>query len=793
MKKCGKLLATLLVLALALTTIFAFTACFDDDGKKDTEYTIVFLDESDAELATVKVKEGVVPEFTGTLPAVPAETAEYTYSWGWDKEIVPATADATYKLTRVSTKRSYEVKFMNGETAVSTVTVEYGAEATLPENPTKDATVDKAYTFDGWYTQAEGGEQVTDFTVTGNATYYARFTESVRKYIVTFKNGDVVVSTAEVEYNGKATLPENPSKDATVDKVYAFDGWYTQAEGGEQVTEITVTGDVTYYAHFTESARTYSITFKNGDTVLKTVTLPYGEKVTVPSDVTVESGYEIIGWEPELDTVSGDAEYSAIVARILTQADKDNFASILSANPDGNYVLGSDIDFEGANPKGVMAEFGGVLDGRGYSLKNLNLKYNAQDTDEWQSYFFVKLSGTIKNIGLDYEVYANGTKTSFVYENAGVIDNVLADVLLTNADNNWGIGLLVYNNYGTVSHSIVQAKLKDGVTGLNQVGALVCVDNGGEIDNCYFIENGTGIASPIYWVDTAGIVGTFEEYEKVEGLVAEVDFTAEGWDSHWSVNGENLVYGSLVIEPVVEVTATVLTQDDMAEFANIINANLGGKYELGSDIDFGGADVGAIGEFTGVLDGKGYALKNFNASLSGSTSTQWSYAVIAKNSGTIKNIIIDYSLKGNNGHEAFIFENAGLVTNVYVKVKFVTAGWANASLVGTNKDSGIVTNVVAVLTKDETVTNECFGAVVGSEQNGQVKYCYGVCGNVIPSTNEAFNRPNFEGFGYGTYVGNSNYDTLENLVAGATFNEADGWDMTYFAKTFKAVNDLKNA
>ena len=791
MKKCGKLLATLLVLALALTTIFAFTACFDDNGKKDAEYTIVFLDESDAELATVKVKEGVVPEFTGTLPAVPAETAEYTYSWGWDKEIVPATADATYKLTRVSTKRSYEVKFMNGETAVSTVTVEYGAEATLPENPTKDATVDKAYTFDGWYTQAEGGEKVTDFTITGATVYYAHFTDSARKYTVTFKNGDVVVSTAEVEYNDKATLPENPSKDATVDKVYAFDGWYTQAEGGDKVTEITVTGDVTYYAHFTDSARTYSITFKNGDTVLKTVTLPYGEKVTVPSDVTV-SGYEIIGWEPELDTVSGDAEYSAIVARVLTQADKDNFTAILSADPNGNYVLGSDIDFAGANPQSVMAEFGGVLDGRGYSLKNLNLKHNAIN-DNYQAYLFARLSGTIKNIGLDYELYANGTKTSFVYENAGVVDNVLADVLLTNANDAWGVGLLVYTNEGTVSHSIVQAKLKEGVTGIGQAGAPVCVDKGGEIDNCYFIANGTGIASPYFVVNTAGVVGTFKEYEKVEELVAEANFTAEGWDSHWSVNGENLVYGSLVIEPVVEEQVTVLTQDDMAEFVNIINANLGGKYELGGDIDFGGADIGAIGEFTGVLDGKGYALKNFNPSYNGSTSTQWSYAVIAKNSGTIKNIIIDYSLKGNNGHEAFVYENAGLITNVYVKVKFITAGWANASLVGTNKDSGIVTNVVAVLTKDETVTNECFGAVVGSDQNGQIKYCYGVCGNVIPSANEVFNRPNFEGFGNGTYVGNANYDTLENLVAGATFNEADGWDMTYFAKTFKAVNDLKNA
>ena len=56
-----------------------------------------------------------------------------------------------------------------------------------------------------------------------------------------------------------------------------------------------------------------------------------------------------------------------------------------------------------------------------------------------------------------------------------------------------------------------------------------------------------------------------------------------------------------------------------------------------------------------------------------------------------------------------------------------------------------------------------------------------------------FKRPNFEGFGNGTYVGNANYETLAKLAVGATFNEVDGWNQEYFAKTFKEIVDLKNA
>ena len=481
MKKVRKFLTALCIALSCSASLSALAACNGEtQNNAITEYEITFLDKDGTPILNTKIKENDVPEFNGTLPALPENTAEYTYSWKWDKEFVAATGNASYKLILESTKRKYDVKFMDGETQIgATQNVEYGTIATKPADPQKAETAEKTYTFDGWYTAAEGGEKVTDFTVTGAATYYA---------------------------------------------------------------------------HYTYTIRSYTIRFLNGETVLKSVTLDYGTKLSVPEDISVE-GYVIIGWNQDLpETVTGNADFVAVLAKELKQADAANFAAILAANPNDDYVLGSDIDF-------------------------------------------------------------------------------------------------------------------------------------------------------------------------------------------------------------------------------------------------GGAELDGIGTFGGVFDGRGYALKNFKVKLNQYTATQWSYAFIANNAGTIKNVAITYTLKGNNGHEAVINENNGTIENVFVEVKMESKGWANAALVGINKGTGIIKNVIAVLTKDESVSAGGLGAVVGADYNGTIHNAYGVCGDVIASSEDAFKTPYFEGWNNGSYVGNQNYTTMAELLKAksAEFTEENGWNMTYFAKTFKAVLDSKNA
>ena len=266
-------------------------------------------------------------------------------------------------------------------------------------------------------------------------------------------------------------------------------------------------------------------------------------------------------------------------------------------------------------------------------------------------------------------------------------------------------------------------------------------------------------------------------------------YTFIGWDKEFAAK----VTRSVTYTAIYEEKITVLTQADVANFASILSENLSGKYVLGSDIDFGGAELDGIGTFSGTLDGKGYFIKNFGLKYNANTSTQWSYAFIANNAGTIKNIGIEYSLKGNNGHEAVIYENSGIIENVYVKVNMITKGWANAALVGINQDTGTVRNVVAVLTKEASVSTGGLGSVIGAERNGKVRNAYAVCGDVILSTEEAFKTPYFETFEYGTYENNANYTTMAELAAAITFNSENGWNTEYTDRLFAEVVAIQNA
>ena len=930
MKKLGKLLITLLLAVVSLTAVFAVTACTSKPS--GTEYSIVFRDKDGEELKTVTVKKGVVPEYTDELPALPANTAEFTYSWKWDKEFVAATSDATYKLVLDSVKNKYEIKFISdGEQVGETQTVEYGTAATAPADPTKAPTEVNSYTFDGWYTAEEGGDAVADFTVTGNATYYAHFTPGVRKYAIVFKFGETVVASYELAHGATVTIPDAPNRDA-VDKVYTFDGWYTAEEGGEKVTAISVSGDAAYYARYTYVTRKYTVNFKNGDetlqsteveygttpeykgetptmqataqftytfkgwdkeiaavtgdvtytatfdkkvnkytvtfkngeevlqsteveygttpeykgetptmqataqftytfkgwdkeivavtgdvtyaatfnqtvnqyaitlkngeTVLKTLTLDYGSTVEVPEDVKVE-GYEILGWEPEFETVTEDAEYAAIVARILKQADKDNFAKIIGANPDGNYILGEDIDFANGST-GFVLTFGGMLDGRGHKLKNIKLGLaNAKpDANDWVYAFIGENAGTIKNIGFYYTIPdANGNfRASMVRSNSGLMENIYVKINVNAAPHETGALAGQNTSYGVIKNVIANWS---GTANAN-AGPIVGGELGGTIKNAYAIRNGVFVSGNNNYsnpynaaVDKEGVlIGTYENcknYDDMAALVAELDLTAAGWSSYWSVKDGKVIFGEEDPEPVDNTV--ILTQENVANFAKILAENPNGKYALGSDVDFGGkAFVGKI-IFGGMLDGRGFALKNFTLDFGANSESGWNAYTFYENNGTIKNLILDYTMKDSpNNNIAFIMTNKGTIENVYVNClvsETINEEYRKAAvLVQTN--NGTITNCVANVTFADGVAigDKKLATIAHYNSNGgSVKNCYAVTlKSDIPTI-------------VYQWANSKNVETVASLsdLASRTFDAADGWNQEYFAKTFKAIADLKNA
>lgn len=159
----------------------------DTDADTDTsvpepkKYTITWVDENGNQLNVDTVIEGEYPSYTYTK----ADTAEWDYTVeGWSasnggealSSMPMASEDTTYYAVVTKVKQKYTVVFnSNGGSAVESQVVEYGALATLPDEPTFDG-----HKFMGWCID-ESGENSVDFSkaITGNTEYFAIWNEVV--------------------------------------------------------------------------------------------------------------------------------------------------------------------------------------------------------------------------------------------------------------------------------------------------------------------------------------------------------------------------------------------------------------------------------------------------------------------------------------------------------------------------------------------------------------------------------------------------------------------------------------
>ena len=116
--------------------------------------------------------------------------------------------------------------------------------------------VKTGHTFKNWYTEKTGGKLYTTVTaITSSQTFYAQF--EANKYTVTWDLGTGQSETTEQIYGEKIVLPADPER-----KNAEFLGWFTEKDGGTEVTANTVfkeTAATTYYAHW-EITELFSVT-----------------------------------------------------------------------------------------------------------------------------------------------------------------------------------------------------------------------------------------------------------------------------------------------------------------------------------------------------------------------------------------------------------------------------------------------------------------------------------------------------------------------------------------------------
>ena len=225
------------------------------------------------------------------------ETPTRNYDLG--ESVSNLATSGTVTLTAMWTANTYTVTFdANGGTC-TTASKSVTYDSTYGTLPTPERT---GYTFAGWYTDKTNGSKVVSTTkvaITSAQTLYARW--KANTYTVKFNSqGGSTVADKTVTYDSTYGTLSTPTRDG-----YKFDGWFTSATGGTQITASTtvkITATQTLFAHWT--ANTYTVVFNgNGNTggSTATQTLTYDKAQALTANGFTKTGYHFVSWNTKSD------------------------------------------------------------------------------------------------------------------------------------------------------------------------------------------------------------------------------------------------------------------------------------------------------------------------------------------------------------------------------------------------------------------------------------------------------------------------------------------------------------
>ena len=165
-------------------------------------------------------------------------------------------------------------------------------------------TAAKAKTYEGFGPAKEFAQT----TIAPDGTTVIEIKYDRLTYTVTWKNGETLLETDEnVKYGAKPQYDGQTPEKTETGHTITFSGWNTAADGSGTALDdtVTVAGDATYYAQFSDSLDTYRITYQNmGDAENPNPdSYTYGTAVTL--EAPTRTGYTFGGWYRNSDA-AGD-------------------------------------------------------------------------------------------------------------------------------------------------------------------------------------------------------------------------------------------------------------------------------------------------------------------------------------------------------------------------------------------------------------------------------------------------------------------------------------------------------
>ncbi|CCV64247.1 conserved hypothetical protein (predicted large exoproteins involved in heme utilization or adhesion) [Alteracholeplasma palmae J233] len=270
----------------------------------DRYYTITYFDGDNNVFDTEKVEFEKLAKGTKKIPTKLAVGNDAYKFVQWDFDFnTPVTQNHRVYAEFSRVDRYYDISFYNdnGE-FIELQRVEYLDSAKAPEKlPVKEESRQFSYKFKGWD---------KDFTnVTENLDVYAVFEQTIRKYNVTFIDGNgVIFATQQVEFGKNAAIPVGiPRKDPKDDiTAYKFIEWDNSLD--------RIVEDRTLTARFIEVPRYYEVIFYDGDNnEVSRQTVEYLDKAIEPTVEITKSPskeyiYEFSKWDKAFDAVESNLE-----------------------------------------------------------------------------------------------------------------------------------------------------------------------------------------------------------------------------------------------------------------------------------------------------------------------------------------------------------------------------------------------------------------------------------------------------------------------------------------------------
>jgi uncharacterized repeat protein (TIGR02543 family) len=280
------------------------------------QYTITF----DSDGGTVV--DPITQDY-GTAITAPSDPTREGYTFkGWDQAHTDYHAGGIQTITAQWTADEYSIIYnLDNGTNHAENPAKYTIET---ETITLKVATKIGYTFEGWYDAETDGNKVTQIEKgsIGDKIFYAYWTAD--KYTISF------------DANGGDT-PSSESKQVTYDKTYGdlstvtrtgytFQGWFTEAAGGVEVTaETTVAtaNDHTLYAQW--EINTYKVTFSAGANGSLTAEV---DETSITSGTNVEhfkkvifiatpsTGYQVKAWKVNNEVVAGETGVTYTIASL---------------------------------------------------------------------------------------------------------------------------------------------------------------------------------------------------------------------------------------------------------------------------------------------------------------------------------------------------------------------------------------------------------------------------------------------------------------------------------------------